>query len=203
MPVKNPPIRERRLGFTLVELLMVVLVIGLLAALLLPVLAGARKQARLAGCTGHLRQLGMSYGLYAADYGGYPDPLRLVRSVGDRRLLYCPEDRNDESAASSYTFRAALPPDFRPYWERPEVDPATVLASCDHHLEETREQEGSTRRDGPARYPFKLILRAGGGVERVHLRRIREVLVPADRPEYVRVYPGEPWYDHAFAHAMR
>jgi prepilin-type N-terminal cleavage/methylation domain-containing protein/prepilin-type processing-associated H-X9-DG protein len=64
-----------RRGFTLVELLVVVAILGMLAALLLPVLAQARESARRAGCTSNLRQIGIALQAYADDHdGGYPVP---------------------------------------------------------------------------------------------------------------------------------
>jgi prepilin-type N-terminal cleavage/methylation domain-containing protein len=190
--------RERkRAGFTLLELLLVSLILGILAALLFPVLAQARKEARMARCTANLRQLGMACSLYAADYGGYPDPYRWVHTVPERGILYCPEDRGTERAASSYTFRSLLPPDLRPYWETTELPPNTVVAICGHHQEQAETWSNGRRQVGPARYPYKLVLRASGAVARLPVGRIREFFVPGDRPSYVNIYPGETGYDQA------
>jgi prepilin-type N-terminal cleavage/methylation domain-containing protein/prepilin-type processing-associated H-X9-DG protein len=51
--------RLRRRGFTLVELLVVIVVIGVLIALLLPAVQAARESARLATCMNNLRQLSL------------------------------------------------------------------------------------------------------------------------------------------------
>lgn len=56
-------------AFTLVELLVVIAVIGVLAALLLPALAWARQSARSIQCLGRMRQLGLAVRLYADDNG--------------------------------------------------------------------------------------------------------------------------------------
>ena len=61
-------------GFTLVELLVVISIIGLLMSILLPSLSRARGQARAVVCTNNLRQLGFAFACYADDYDGYAMP---------------------------------------------------------------------------------------------------------------------------------
>lgn len=60
--------RRARCGFTLIELLVVIAIIGILAAILFPVFARARENARRASCQSNLKQLGLGLLQYAQDY---------------------------------------------------------------------------------------------------------------------------------------
>jgi prepilin-type N-terminal cleavage/methylation domain-containing protein/prepilin-type processing-associated H-X9-DG protein len=57
-----------RKGFTLIELLVVIAIIAILAAILFPVFARAREKARQASCQSNLKQLGLAFNMYSADY---------------------------------------------------------------------------------------------------------------------------------------
>jgi len=117
----NTPQHNGRFGFTLVELLVVVAIIGVLSSMLLPGLARAREASRRAVCASNLRQLGMSLMMYAQEADGkYPNlqksnTLQVKKACGcgriglggtlsfrgeamypeyltDARILVCPSD---------------------------------------------------------------------------------------------------------------
>lgn len=105
----------RRTGFTLIELLVVIAIIAILAAILFPVFASARENARTSACSSNLKQIYVGLMGYAEDnqglmpdcdqIGAYPrtkmsDPInplqvsaKLLRYVGNKPEIFkCPAD---------------------------------------------------------------------------------------------------------------
>lgn len=84
-----------RRGFTLLEILLVVAIVALLAALLFPVLSMAKKSSKRAVCTEQLRQLGQALSLYDPEGDRLPPNLDVLASTGlltSKELLLCPDD---------------------------------------------------------------------------------------------------------------
>jgi prepilin-type N-terminal cleavage/methylation domain-containing protein/prepilin-type processing-associated H-X9-DG protein len=59
-------------AFTLMEMLVVIVVLALLAAIVLPALSSAQKKALQTQCANNLRQLNIALGQFVSDYRGYP-----------------------------------------------------------------------------------------------------------------------------------
>ncbi len=59
------------LRFTLIELLVVVAIIAVLASMLLPALSKARSKAKIASCSGNLKQVAMNHLFYAGEWDGW------------------------------------------------------------------------------------------------------------------------------------
>jgi len=66
-PYRQESFQIRRRGFTLIELLVVIAIIAILAAILFPVFARARENARRASCGSNLKQVGLALQQYAQD----------------------------------------------------------------------------------------------------------------------------------------
>lgn len=66
----SPTTSRRPRGFTLVELLAVIAVVGVLVAILVPVLGKVREAARKTQCVSNMRQLGAAVHLFTQDHGG-------------------------------------------------------------------------------------------------------------------------------------
>ena len=62
---------RRREAFTLIELLIVLGIIAVLAAILVPSLSKARDQARIVKCQANLRSAGQGVQAFANDHGGF------------------------------------------------------------------------------------------------------------------------------------
>jgi prepilin-type N-terminal cleavage/methylation domain-containing protein/prepilin-type processing-associated H-X9-DG protein len=63
----KPHASRGRFGFTLIELLVVIAIIGILAALLLPVLSRSKSKAEGVTCANNIKQLSVAWQLYADD----------------------------------------------------------------------------------------------------------------------------------------
>ena len=117
------PNRPRRSAFTLIELLVVIAIIAILAAILFPVFARARENARRASCQSNLKQIGLGVLQYLQDYderypnqvtigGGSNNPPvgwadEIQPYIKSTQIFQCPSDTtppNDNKPGSpSYT----------------------------------------------------------------------------------------------------
>lgn len=91
-------------GFTLIELLIVIAIIALLAAILFPVFARARENARRAVCQSNLKQIGLGLLQYTQDYDERFPPCIMEQPVG------ATFDSNGESISGNIAWHLLIMP---------------------------------------------------------------------------------------------
>ena len=80
MPTPNTFLRHLRLlrrthfGFTLVEMAVVIVIMGLLMAILFPGYAAVKRKSSQAACASNMKQVGTSIVLFATDNDGWLPP---------------------------------------------------------------------------------------------------------------------------------
>ncbi len=93
-------------GFTLIELMVVVVIIGILAAIAIPKYQNVTESARYAACRSNLRNIAGALNLYHAENGEYPGAFQGHRW---RKLDYIEEyvhvDLRCPTRESTYRFR--------------------------------------------------------------------------------------------------
>lgn len=133
----------KRRGFTLLELLIVIVVIGILGVFLFAALGRARRQGYIVGCASNLRQIGTALVMYADDHGNdFPpdeDDLHELypNYIDDLHVFACPATK------TRITNPAQL---------RATIDPANgIIAGMDYEYRGTAIIGDGTL--GPAREP--------------------------------------------------
>jgi len=114
---RNEAAKSRKMGFTLIELLVVIAIIAILAAILFPVFARARENARRASCQSNEKQLGLAVLQYVQDYDERYVPQYTTLASADwddllqpylksTQILNCPSD--PKTIACSYNYNDAI-----------------------------------------------------------------------------------------------
>lgn len=169
----------KRRAFTLVELLAVIAILVVLAALLFPVFARSKERAKLTACQGRLRQFALALNLYRndhdtlgylwahGDHTGNRYPFNnfagMASYLGSGDTVWCPEPNSDPAEISARNFYSKkswleiLPndPQHTRVYHSFAPEPGQVLTFCGNHASnepDPRPFEGSHLRKG--KYPF-------------------------------------------------
>ena len=92
----------KRKGFTLYELLLVIVIIGILSAILFPAMARARIKASEAKARSDIGQLAAAIRMYADDWGVYPPEDPSIPSYDCGWLIRALEHKQDASGCGEY-----------------------------------------------------------------------------------------------------
>jgi len=136
-------------GFSLIELLVALSIVAILAALLFPTFASARRNAHMTECASNLHQIGIALKVYSGDWDGrYPpnnvNMLKVRKQLvwelltpytQNSQIFHCPDELSAWDKDLGYEYRTFLngsPID--PLELAPAPGSGTVVAMCDQHL---------------------------------------------------------------------
>lgn len=120
-----------RRAFTLIELLVVIAIVAILAAILFPVFAQAKRAAKKAVCLSNLMQIGKGFLMYTSDYDG------LMPHIPDGDLqLTPPVNSSGKEYGAMGGFMAVTDPYIRnvKVWECPPAAPIVKSGSWEVHF---------------------------------------------------------------------
>lgn len=116
--------QKHRQAFTLIELLLVIVILAVFAAMMIPTGPNGKGLAQRVYCVNNLKQVGLGYLLWEGDHGSFPAEvstnnggtrelvsgadgvLKSYQVMSDKlftpKILYCPADAGREKAATNF-----------------------------------------------------------------------------------------------------
>lgn len=116
--MQREQVMSREKGFTLIELLVVIAIITILAAILFPVFARARENARRASCLSNMKQIGLGFIQYTQDYdermpasdannggdAGHTLSYYVQPYIKNTQVFQCPSDSSGSAFSYGYNY---------------------------------------------------------------------------------------------------
>lgn len=209
----------RKIGFTLVELLIVLGIVAVIAAILFPVFSSVRRKARMTECASNLHQIGLALHQYANDSDGdYPpdDPLLshnphlvwtlLTPYTHNADVFHCPDAIGviEKSRGYFYVYGSA-PYFFSPGFtlKAPRPGSGAVVAFCEAHTQ--RSGDGWALDAGGNEIGPLIVVREDGSTSQIQADQIepwiyhqgqwmpRGSIVPQPGDWTRGRFPGEEW----------
>jgi prepilin-type N-terminal cleavage/methylation domain-containing protein/prepilin-type processing-associated H-X9-DG protein len=146
--------RKPRTGFTLIELLVVIAIIAILAAILFPVFARARENARRTSCQNNLKQVAIAIQQYTGDYDErFPPEDTDVNTPGwalviqpylkSEAALQCPSESSPLPTGTTTDARATEI-GFTDYWYNYNIGTPVTLAQLTYPSNTVLNGDGAT-----------------------------------------------------------
>lgn len=94
---------KRIAGYTLIELLTVMFIIGVIAAIIIPNIKNAFHRAQVSGCQSNLRNIATALQVYHTDNSDYPEQLSEIVPEYMKEMPFCPSV-NKDTYTDGYSF---------------------------------------------------------------------------------------------------
>ena len=123
--------QNRRCGFTLIELLVVIAIIAILAAILLPTLAAAKRRAQVIVCASNLRQIAIGVTAWAGDNNDYVMSCKCTDNMDYNQFGVYYNTRAPNPLGPQGFDPEAVPtiPGFLSYWKFVNLNPTDTNAT--------------------------------------------------------------------------
>lgn len=159
--IAGNPAAARRGGFTLIELMIVVAVIGILAAIAIPKFADLITKSKVAGTVGDLKAFAKAFELYAVDNdgganNGYPDDTDLVLPAGMEKYLNSGDFMDTTPLGGRYNWDGPSYYDYAGIAIQNPTAAESVIVQVDQKLDDGDLDTGSFRKTPNGRYTYVL-----------------------------------------------